>query len=242
MVKSKAAGTEQLAANVRATLVDNADPVYREKIAKLVPTEVEIIGVRVPVIRTLVKSFCGEHPDLSVDAMMTLLDGAFAARCREQLLFATILLASRRKSLAEIEWARVEGWVDGIEDWEVCDQLAMGVIGELVARDQSHVETLVGWAKSENRWRRRAALAASTSLNQKGRKDAGAALRICAPVMTDGDKMIEKALGWALREASKSDAEAVAGFLAKWKGKASRRLLREGSEKLDESKRAALLG
>ena len=54
--------------------------------------------------------------------------------------------------------------------------------------------------------------------------------------------MIEKALGWALREASKSDAAAVASFLAEWKGKASRRVLREGSEKLDESTRAVLLG
>ena len=227
---------------IRATLAAHADPAYREKIAKLVPTEIEIIGVRVPVIRTLVKSFRGEHPDLSIEAMMALLDRAFAERCREELLFATVLLASRRKLLADIDWARVEHWVDGIEDWEVCDQLAMGVIGELVAQDQDRVETLVKWARSDNRWRRRAALAASTSLNQKGRKDADAALRICAPVMTDGDKMIEKALGWALREASKSDAVAVASFLAEWKGKASRRVLREGSEKLDESIRAALLG
>ena len=59
--------------------------------------------------------------------------------------------------------------------------------------------------------------------------------------MTDDDKMIQKALGWVLREASKSDAGAVTEFLTAWKGKASQRVLREGSEKLDPATRTALL-
>ncbi|MDA0261616.1 MAG: DNA alkylation repair protein [Proteobacteria bacterium] len=160
---------EPLATIIRKRLNDNADPAYREKISKLVPTEIDIVGVRVPVIRTLVQAFRSEHPDLPVAAMMALLDRAFGARCREELLFATILLTARRKALAEIDWNRVDRWVDGIEDWEVCDQLSMGIIGELVVRDLSRVDALVTWASGPNRWRRRAALAASTSLNQKGR-------------------------------------------------------------------------
>ena len=58
----------------RANLAARADPAYREKITKLVSTEIEIIGVRVPVIRTLVRSFRGEHPDLSIEEVMALLD------------------------------------------------------------------------------------------------------------------------------------------------------------------------
>ena len=172
MAKSSTSELTKLAGEVRDQLIRHADSDYREKIAKLVPTEIEIIGVRVPIIRALVKEFRGKHPDLAVDTMGALLDRAFAARCREELLFATILLAARRKFLAEIEWTRVEAWVDGIEDWEVCDQLSMGVIGELVTRDPARVETLVTWAQSGNRWRRRAALAASTSL-KSARPQAG---------------------------------------------------------------------
>ena len=48
---------KRLVAVIRDQLERRADPVYREKIAKLVPTEIEIIGVRVTVIRTLVKEF-----------------------------------------------------------------------------------------------------------------------------------------------------------------------------------------
>ena len=233
---------KQLAANVRVRLDRHADSAYREKISKLVPTEIEIVGVRVPVIRTLVKEFRGEHTDLSSATMMALLDHAFAKPCREELLFATILLAARRKTLAEIEWARIEGWVDGIEDWEVCDQLSMVIIGVLVGANLTRVDTLVKWAKSANRWRRRAALASATSLNQKGRKHAAETLRVCEPVMTDADKMIRKALGWVLREASKSDAIAVIEFLTAWKDNTSRRVLREGSEKLNPEARTLLLG
>jgi len=241
MPKPTATEIKRLAAVIRDQLERHADAVYREKIAKLVPTEIEIIGVRVPVIRTLVKEFRGAQADLSSATVMALLDRAFVGRCREEVLFAPVLLAARRKTLAEIDWRQVEGWVDGIEDWEVCDQLSMGIIGELVGTDLTRVATLVTWAQSPNRWRRRAALASATSLKQKGRKLAAETLQVCEPVMTDDDKMIQKALGWVLREASKSDAGAVTEFLTAWRGKASQRVLREGSEKLDAATRTALL-
>ncbi len=241
MAESATRPTEALARDIRARLTAQADHDYRSKIVKLVPTEIEIVGVRVPVIRKLVKSFREDHPGLTIEDLARLLDRAFAARCREQILFATLLVAFRRKDLAQLEWHAIEAWVDGIEDWEVCDQLSMGIIGEVVAADLKLVDKLVTWAQSPDRWRRRAALAASTSLNRKGRKYAAEALRICEPAMTDDDRMVENAVGWALREATKTDADVVARFLAEWKDKASRRVLRAGSKKLDAAIRNALL-
>ena len=93
---------KQLAANVRVRLDRHADSAYREKISKLVPTEIEIVGVRVPVIRTLVKEFHGEHADLSSATMMALLDHAFAKPCREELLFVTIRNQRQRNCLQRV--------------------------------------------------------------------------------------------------------------------------------------------
>ncbi len=52
---------------------------------------------------------------------------------------------------------------------------------------------------------------------------------------------IRKAIGWGLRDMSKSDPDAVFDFLMKFKGKASGLTLREGSKRLPESKRKILL-
>ena len=100
---------KRLAVTIRDRLERQADQDYRKKISKLVPTEIEIIGVRVPTIRALAKEFRAEHTDLSSTTMMALLDLAFVRRCREELLFATVLLAGRRKALAEIAWSAWKG-------------------------------------------------------------------------------------------------------------------------------------
>ena len=242
MAETASGSMENLARDIRMQLEARADRRYRSRIGRLVPTGIEIIGVPVPTIRKLARSFARDHARGTIADLARLLDRAFAARCREEVLFATLLIASRRAELPSLPWKAIESWVGHIEDWEVCDQLATGVIGEIVAGDLARVDGLVRWARSPGRWRRRAAAAASTRLNRKGRRHAAEALRICEPLMTDGDRMVEKAVAWALREASRSDGDAVAHFLAEWKGRASPRLLRAGSKKLDAARRQALLG
>ena len=242
MAKTASGSMENLARDIRMRLEAQADRRYRSSIGRLVPTGIEIIGVPVPTIRKLARSFAQDHAGVTMADLVRLLDRAFAARCREEVLFATLLIAARRAELPSLPWEAIESWVGRIEDWEVCDQLSTAVVGEIVAGDLARVEGLVRWARSPGRWRRRAAAAASTRLNRKGRRHAAEALRICEPLMTDDDRMVEKAVAWALREASGSDGGAVAGFLAEWKGRASPRLLRAGSKKLDAARRHALLG
>lgn len=59
--------------------------------------------------------------------------------------------------------------------------------------------------------------------------------------MTEKDAGVKKAVGWALREASKSDPEAVYRFLLEWKTTAERRILNEGSQKLSADQRKSIL-
>jgi 3-methyladenine DNA glycosylase AlkD len=117
----------------------------------------------------------------------------------------------------------------------------MNVIGEIVAANLDETARLEKWAKAKNPWRRRAAIASTTELNQKGRKHAGPTLDICNHVMTEKDTGVRKAVGWALREATKSEPEAVFEFLLSWRDRAERRILNEGSQKLSAERRKSLL-
>jgi 3-methyladenine DNA glycosylase AlkD len=59
--------------------------------------------------------------------------------------------------------------------------------------------------------------------------------------MAERDAGVKKAVGWALREATKSDPEAVYRFLLEWKSTAAPRILNEGSQKLTAGQRKAIL-
>lgn len=226
---------------VRKDLERVAEPAYRKKIAELVPTGVTIIGVRVPAIRKLAQGWHQANKDVTPEFALDLLESAFERRCREELLFTIFVLARLKRKNTPAHLESIHPLIDKIEDWEVCDQLSMTVIGEIVAGAPEEAARLEKWAQSENRWRRRAAVASTTALNQKGRRLTGPTLQICRHVMAERDAGVKKAVGWALREATKSDPEAIYRFLLEWKSTAAPRILNEGSQKLTAGQRKAIL-
>jgi 3-methyladenine DNA glycosylase AlkD len=76
------------------------------------------------------------------------------------------------------------------------------------------------WARSKDRWWRRAALVSTVPLNSRARGsgaaggDAARTLAVCRLLAADRDEMVVKALSWALRELARRDPVAVRAFLA----------------------------
>lgn len=228
-------------ATIRRMLLIEADAQYLASIRTLVPTNMVIIGVRVPQIRQKVKIFAKDHPDLSLNQAIDFLDQAFEHQVREEILFGIFWLTRFKKRFTQSIWVSIDGWIDQIENWEVCDQLAMSIAGDWVAKNLDLLDTLKVWVGSENIWRRRFVLATATTLNQKGRRFPKQTLDLCAQAMTDPEAMVQKALGWALREVSKNSPDDVFSFLMGWKGKIPRSLLRDASLKLSKEEVKHLL-
>ena len=105
-------------------------------------------------------------------------------------------------------------WVEAIDNWETCDQVAMNLAAPLVAANAARVGDLVEMTKSPNFWHRRFAVAATAALNQKGRSFPEATMRVCARLMDDAEPMVRKAVAWAIREASERDEAAAFEFLS----------------------------
>jgi len=218
---------------IRRELEAKADPMYLAKIRELVPGNLKIIGVRVPAIRALAR----QHAELGIEDVGV----AFERRCREEMLLGVFVLARSRKRLTPELWAHVDAWIDAIDNWEVCDQLAMNVAAPIVAKKPALARVLVTWARAKNPWRRRFALACAAALNQGGRRFPAEALAVCAEVLADEDPSVRKAAGWALRETCKTDAAAVFALLKSRRASIHPQVFREGSEKLPPAKRAELL-
>ena len=146
-----------------------------------------------------------------------------------------------KKAPASSLWAAIDGWVKLIADWEICDQLAMGVAAPLVDENPRRVADLIDWTGSPNPWRRRFTVATAAALNQKGRSNVAATLQICANLLQEETPIVRKAVGWALREASQKEPRAVFGFLYEKRAEAEQSILRESSEKLPDEQRALIL-
>jgi 3-methyladenine DNA glycosylase AlkD len=195
----------------------------------------------VPKLRNLAVIFRGKHTELSLDEVCKLMDMLCEDQCREEILFGIFLLSGYGKKIIGLNWDRMDKWIEALDNWETCDQLASNMSGPLVAANLVYVDHLVELTRSGNLWKRRFAVATVSELNHKGRLYSEESFRVCHPLLGDPEPMVWKAVGWAIREISKKDEAAAFTFLSENKQQIPIKLLREASEKLSPQNRQRIL-
>jgi 3-methyladenine DNA glycosylase AlkD len=127
-------------------------------------------------------------------------------------IFAWELLHHHKPTLRALRTADVRKLGAGIDSWGTVDAFAMYIAGPAWRDGHLTDAELARWARSDDRWWRRAALASAVTLGRAGGRTESI-LRICSMLAADRDDMVVKALSWALRELTKSDKRAVQTFL-----------------------------
>ncbi len=121
----------------------------------------------------------------------------------------------------------------GLNSWSSVDCFATYLSGPMWAQGKLSEKTIATWARSQDRWWRRAALVSTVALSRRGNPDdLRKVTRICALLKADRDDMVVKALSWAIREVAKKHPDQAAAFLAAHKDVLASRVTREVNNKL----------
>ena len=145
------------------------------------------------------------------------------------------LVQHHAAAAASLDPKNIELLGHGIDSWGAVDMFACYLSGPAWREQQLPDSLIASWARSKDRWWRRAAVVSTVPLNNKargGKGDVKRTLDICRLVTDDRDDMVVKALSWTLRELSKKDANAVKTFVSENQTRLSPRVLREVRNKL----------
>ena len=129
----------------------------------------------------------------------------------------------------------LEDFGRGINSWWTVDSFARILSGPAWLNRQVSDKLIHKWARSKDRWWRRAALVSTVALNirsQGGYGDVPRTLEVCKMLADDHDDMIAKAMSWALRVLAVHNPDAVVNFLKKYEQKLAARVKREVRNKL----------
>ena len=193
----------------------------------------QFIGVRVPDTRKACKS-AGKMPLSEVEELLK-------SDVHEHRLAAVILLADQFKSVAssgqeDIYRLYLKALERGyINNWDIVDTSAEFIVGEYLWERPR--ESLLELARHQDVWHRRVAVLASFQFIKKG--DASTTLELAKVLLHDSHDLIQKAVGWMLREVGKRvSRELLITFLEEHHKDMPRTMLRYAIEHLEPSQRA----
>jgi 3-methyladenine DNA glycosylase AlkD len=146
------------------------------------------------------------------------------------------LIHDHPDAFRSLDRGKLEDLGRGINNWSSVDSFSRTLSGPAWREGLIHSDTIRNWARSPDRWWKRAALVSTVALNVRargGEGDVDRTLAICQMLVDDHDDMIVKALSWALRELTIHDPGAVRTFLSTNEHVLAARVKREVRNKLE---------
>jgi 3-methyladenine DNA glycosylase AlkD len=230
-----------IAAHSRRVLKDGGSAPHSEEVQRFFKEEVRSRGWYTAELRRLAVRFRRTiQRELGLPFLLQVADKLFSGRLLEEKVFAVFLLETLTADFGDAEFRLFESWLPRVSSWADHDALVHYLISPMVAADPSRVRYVFRWARSRNRWLRRAACVALIR-GARQKMFLPEIKRLSDLLLCDEDDMVQKGLGWLLRETAKFDARRTVPYLTSIRKRAPRRVLRTACETLPAVTRKRIL-
>jgi 3-methyladenine DNA glycosylase AlkD len=232
---------ESIAAEIRHLLRDGGSAEHTDGVQWFFKDEIKSHGWYTAKLRTVAVRFRRRiRKEFGLDFLLRVADKLFAGRVLEEKVFAVFLLEKMTDEFGDTEFRLFESWLPRISSWADHDGLVHYLIAPMVAAKPDRTRRVSRWAKSTDRWHRRAACVA---LIQGTRRKIffSEIRRLSNQLLSDEDDIVQKGLGWLLRETAKANAKRTVPYLINIRERAPRLVLRTACETLPASVRKKIL-
>ena len=232
---------QYIAAHIRRVLKDGGSAPHSEDVQWFFKEEVKSRGWYTAELRKVAVRFRRAMArERGMDFVVHVADKLFSGSYLEEKVFAVFLLEKQTHLFGEKEFKLFTSWLDRVSSWADHDALAHYLLAPMVYAKPTRCREVLRWAKSKNRWRRRAACVALI-LRPEQKKFFGEIVRLSEQLLPDQDDMVQKGLGWLLREMAKADPKRTIPYLMTIRSRAPRLVLRTACETLTPAERQRVL-
>lgn len=209
-------------------LVKVADEKKAVEMANYMRNQFKFLGVPTPIRRKIIHSF------LKSEKQLATIDWEFINECYQSVfremhyialdyikVFSSLLTYEEIPKLYQL--AKQNQWWDSIDS---LDRL----IGNIGLNDKRVDELMIKWSQDDDYWIRR--LAINHQLGRKEKTNTDLLATIIINNFGSREFFINKAIGWSLRDYSKTNSEWVKKFITTYSHQLSSLSIREGSKYL----------
>ena len=209
-------------------MIQHKNEEQAQKMSKYMLNKFEYIGIKTPERREIFKNFFKEYKNEEK------IDWEFVNKCwenkyREFQYVAADYLKNMKDKLTIDDIPKLKQFILKKSWWDTIDNLDM-TIGALALKDSNVNKILLEWSLDENIWLRRIAI--DHQLLRKEKTNTELLEKILKNNLGQTEFFINKAIGWALRDYSKTNPKWVKNFIEKNKEKMAKLSIKEASKYL----------
>ena len=209
-------------------MIEHKNEEQARQMSKYMLNKFEYIGIKTSERRKIFKNFFKEYKNEEK------IDWEFVNKCwenkyREFQYIAADYLKNMKDKLTIDDIPEFKRLILKKSWWDTIDNLDM-TIGALALKDSNVNKILLEWSLDENIWLRRIAI--DHQLLRKEKTDTELLEKILKNNLGQAEFFINKAIGWALRDYSKTNPNWVKNFIEKNREKMAKLSIREASKYL----------
>lgn len=213
-------------------LAKSIDLKYKEGAINFFKEPIKLKGVKTPIVRKIAGAYFQKIKTKPVDKIFSLSEKLLKRKRMEERIIAFDWVLRLKKEYEKKHFKLFERWLERyVSNWADCDDFCTRAFGCLIFQYPEFLPQLNKWAKSKNRWKRRAA-AVTLIYGVRKRKFLKKIFEISKILLLDDDDLVQKGYGWALKEAGNQYQRQVFNFVMKNKNKMPRTALRYAIEKM----------
>jgi len=230
-----------IAKHIRRVLKDGGSAPHTEEVHRFFKHEIKSRGWYTGELRKVAKRFSRTIlAEQGLPFLIQVADQLFRGEILEEKIFAVMLLENLTAEFGPNEFKLFEGWLDRVGSWADHDGLVQYLIGPMIAANDRYLTRPLAWARKRSPWHQRAA-AVSLIRSTRAHKNFDHVRRITEMLLPNKDDMVQKGVGWLLREAAKANREQTVAYLMTIRDRTPRLVLRTACETLPVEVRARVL-
>ncbi len=223
---------------IRRELMNRADIKVKESGERFFKEPVRFYGVRTAGVNAIAKRYYSEIKDEKKKEIFRICEDLWLSGYMEESIIACRWSYAMRKRLEPKDFRVLERWVTRyVSNWASCDTLCNHTVGAFLERYPDHIPRLKRWARSGNRWARRAA-AVSLIVPARWGGFLPESIEIADILLEDEDDLVQKGYGWLLKSASRHHEKKIFEYVMSRRGVMPRTALRYAIETMPRNLKA----
>lgn len=217
---------------IRNQLKVNSSEEIRLSGQRFFKEEIKSYGLKSADVIKTGKTYFKQIEDLPKNDVLNLCEELWKSGYMEESFIACNWSYYIHKKYEPNDFKVFEKWVNAyVNNWASCDTLCNHTVGEFLEMYPDYIDELKRWAKSSNRWMKRAA-AVSLIIPAREGLFLNDIFDIANILLMDNDDLVQKGYGWMLKAASQSNQKAVFDYVLSTKHIMPRTALRYAIEKM----------